>query len=194
MGVDFCMTGFRGFNRKKVTIVDVAERAGVSKTTVSRYLNGKYEYMSEQSRRRIAEAIEELGYRPSSLARSLKSRYRYVLGVVVADITDPYCAKLIKGIAERCAQAGYRLLFGDSAGDESRELEYIQDMLDQSVDGILLDPLDRKTGLLWELDDSEVELMVMERTDSAESIVEMGRLYVEELLRCLGQKQENRNI
>ena len=86
------MSGFKGFNRKKVTIVDVAERAGVSKTTVSRYLNGKYEYMSGQSRARIAEVIEELGYRPSPLARSLKSKYRYVLGVVMADITDPYCA------------------------------------------------------------------------------------------------------
>lgn len=189
MGVDFCMSGFKGFNRKKVTIVDVAERAGVSKTTVSRYLNGKYEYMSGQSRARIAEVIEELGYRPSPLARSLKSKYRYVLGVVMADITDPYCAKLMKGIAERCSQAGYRIMFGDSAGDRDRELGYIQDMLDQSVDGILLDPLDRETELLWELDDSEVKLMVMDRTESAESVVEMGRLYVDELLKCLGQKK-----
>lgn len=188
--MDFCMSGLK---RKKVTIVDVAKQAGVSKTTVSRYLNGRYEYMSEQSRARIAAVIEELGYRPSSLARSLKSRYRYVLGVVVADITDPYCARLLRGIAERCAQAGYRILFGDSAGDKSRELDYIQDMLDQSVDGILLDPLDRKTGLFWELDDSETELMVMERTDSVESIAEMGRLYVDELLLCLGKNGKSAN-
>lgn len=186
IGVDVRMSGCK---RKKVTIVDVAELAGVSKTTISRYLNGKYEYMSEQSRARIAEVIEELGYRPSLLARSLKSQYRYVLGVVAADITDPYCAKLLKGIAERCSQCGYRILFGDSAGDSSKEQEYIQDMLDQSVDGILLDPIDRKTALLWELGDNEGKLVVMDRTDSAESIVEMGRLYVDELLRCLGQKE-----
>ena len=61
--------------KKKITIVDVAEKAGVSKTTISRYLNGKYEYMSAESRERIGEVIAELGYRPNNLARSLKSKY-----------------------------------------------------------------------------------------------------------------------
>ena len=55
-----------GARRKKVTIVDVAAKAGVSKTTISRYLNGKFEYMSEESRQRIASVIEELGYRPNT--------------------------------------------------------------------------------------------------------------------------------
>ena len=72
-----------GVKRKKVTIVDVAAKAGVSKTTISRYLNGKFEYMSEESRQRIADVIEELGYRPNSLARSLKSKQSFLLGVIV---------------------------------------------------------------------------------------------------------------
>ena len=61
------------------------------------------------------------------------------------------------------------------------------------MDGILLDPLDRKTGLFWELDDSETELMVMERTDSVETIAEMGRPSVGELLLCVGKNGKSAN-
>ena len=59
---------------KNLTIVDIAKSAGVSKTTVSRYLNGQYEYMSEQTRERIKKVIEVSGYQPNKLAQSLKNQ------------------------------------------------------------------------------------------------------------------------
>lgn len=71
-------------NNKKVVIDDVAKLAGVSKATISRYLNGKFEYMSEKTKDRIKESIEELNYRPNNIARSLKSNKSKLIGVVIA--------------------------------------------------------------------------------------------------------------
>ena len=81
---------------KNVTIVDVAERAGVSKTTVSRYLNGKFEFMSEESRSHIAAVIESLGYRPNNLARGLKSKRTRLLGVVMGNVLP---ARLVSALS-----------------------------------------------------------------------------------------------
>ena len=74
-------------SHKNVTISDVARAAGVSKTTVSRYINGKYSLMSPETRERIAAVIEMSHYRPSSIAQSLKAKQSYQIGVVVADVS-----------------------------------------------------------------------------------------------------------
>ena len=72
--------------KETITIADIARQANVSTTTISRYLNGKYEYMSEQSREKIARIIKETGYRPNKMARGLKMQQSRVIGFVVADI------------------------------------------------------------------------------------------------------------
>jgi LacI family kdg operon repressor len=76
----------RGIPLKKVTMADVAKLANVSKSTVSQYLNKRYEYMSEETRKRIARAIEELGYQPNIIARSLKQKTTATIGVIVFNI------------------------------------------------------------------------------------------------------------
>ncbi len=92
--------------KKSITIIDVAAAAGVSKTTVSRYLNGKFEFMSSQSRERIAATIEQLNYRPNNLARGLKSKRSKLLGVIVSDIKNPFSSILLKGIGDCCERYG----------------------------------------------------------------------------------------
>lgn len=153
-----------GTRRKKVTIVDVAAKAGVSKTTISRYLNGKFEYMSEESRQRIADVIEELGYRPNSLARSLKSKHSFVLGVVVSDITSPFSPILLKGISDCCEQFGYRILIANSDDEPRKEHDYIMDMVDQSVDGIILNTTGGNEEFLREIADSGMHIVLADRT------------------------------
>ena len=81
--------------RTNVTIADVALRAGCSKTTISRYLNGKFEFMSAESKERIAAVIEEMNYRPNNLARSLKSSRSRLIGVIMADISNPFSSILV---------------------------------------------------------------------------------------------------
>ncbi len=71
---------------KKLTIEDVAQKAGVSKSTVSQFLNKRFKYMSEATKIRIAAVIEELNYQPNGLARSLKQNRTYMVGIIVANI------------------------------------------------------------------------------------------------------------
>jgi transcriptional regulator, LacI family len=82
----------------KITIDYVAKKAGVSKTTISRFLNGRYEYMSDATRENIKKVIEELNYRPNNLARSLKLNRSNLIGVLVSDIGNHFSSILVKGI------------------------------------------------------------------------------------------------
>lgn len=76
----------RSMTQKKVTITDIAKASGVSKTTISRYLNGRFDLMSPETRRRIESVIDVSGYQPSTIARSLKNKHSLLLGIVVTAI------------------------------------------------------------------------------------------------------------
>lgn len=91
---------------KKLTIDDVARRAGVSKSTISQYLNQRYKYMSEATRQRIAEVIEELDYRPNGLARSLKQNRTHLVGIIVADIDYTLSIQCVRAIESEPAEPG----------------------------------------------------------------------------------------
>ena len=80
---------------KTITITDVAKHAKVSKSTVSQYLNKRYEYMSEKTRKKIEETIEELNYQPNIIARSLKQKSTFTVGVVVANILHTFSTQII---------------------------------------------------------------------------------------------------
>ena len=153
-----------GAKRKKVTIVDVAAKAGVSETTISRYLNGKFEYMSDESRQKIADVIEELGYRPNSIARSLKAKQSFLLGVIVSDITSPFSPILLKGISDCCERFGYRILIANSDDEPRKERDYVMSMIDQRVDGIILNTTGGNDEFLREVADSGTRVVLADRT------------------------------
>ena len=121
-----------------VTIDKVSEVAGVSKTTVSRYLNGKFEHMSEKTRDKIKAVIQELDYRPSSIARCLKSHKTGLIGVIVSDITNPVAVKLIKGIIDHATQEGYQVVTATSDETSEKEQKYILSMTDRQVEGLII--------------------------------------------------------
>ena len=121
-----------------VTIGTVSEVAGVSKTTVSRYLNGKYEHMSEETKNRIRAVIEELDYRPNTIARSLKSQKTGLIGVIVSDVTNPVTVQLIKGIIDYSTHEGYQVVTASSSEKPAKEREYILSMVDRQVEGLIV--------------------------------------------------------
>ncbi|WP_349399024.1 LacI family DNA-binding transcriptional regulator, partial [Clostridium perfringens] len=94
----------------KLTINDIAKKAKTSKTTVSFYLNGKFDKMSPDTKRRIEQVIEETNYSPNIMARSLKLKKSNLIGVVVADITNPFSSNIVKGIGEITRRKGYQIL------------------------------------------------------------------------------------
>src|SRR5919198_1996056 len=80
------------------SLADISRRAGVSIATASRVLNGSSHPVSEATRNRVLAAAEELGYRPSELARALVKRTSRIVGVIVGDIVDPYFAEIARGV------------------------------------------------------------------------------------------------
>ena len=121
-----------------VTIGKVAEVAGVSKTTVSRFLNGRYEHMSEETKSRITAVIEELDYRPNAIARSLKSQKTGLIGVIVSDVTNPVTLQFMKGIIDYSTQEGYQVVTASSNENPEKEREYILSMMDRQVEGLVV--------------------------------------------------------
>jgi len=121
----------------KPTIIDVAERAKVSKATVSRVLNHNPQ-VKDEIRERVLRAIEELGYRPSAIARNLATNRSNVIGLILPDITNPYFPVIARGIEDAAHQLGYSLFISNTDNDPKREQEYIHKMVEQQVGGIVL--------------------------------------------------------
>lgn len=117
---------------------DVARRAGVSPAVVSYVLNNGPRPVAEATRRRVLEAIETLGYRPNSVARALRSRRTWSIGLVVPDNSNPFFAQLAHAIEDEAFAHGYSLLLGNASGDPAREESYLQTFQDRKVDGLLV--------------------------------------------------------
>ncbi len=123
----------------KVTIEDVARRAGVCKKTVSLVLN-QSGFVSEPLTQRVKAAIQDLGYRPNSVARSLRSQRTETIGVLITTIVSPFYPPVIHTI-ERClATAGLSILFANSGENEITEAALISLMRHKRVDGLLVVP------------------------------------------------------
>lgn len=125
---------------KKMTINDIAQLSKTSKTTVSFFLNQKFEKMSDETRQRIQEVIDETGYRPSTIARSLNSKKTKLLGVLIGDITNTFSNQIVKGIEHITKQKGYQIIVGNSNYDAKSEEDYIENMLNLGVDGFIIQP------------------------------------------------------
>lgn len=126
--------------RKKLTIKDIALKANTSKTTVSFYLNEKFDKMSYDTRKRIEKVIEETNYTPNIMAQSLKSKKSRLIGVIAADITNPFSNNIVKGIDDIARKEDYQIIFGNSNFEYINEKKYIERMLDMGVDGFIVQP------------------------------------------------------
>ena len=145
------------------TISDVAERAGVSKTTVSRFLNGQYDQMAESTRERIMAAVQELGYRPNRLAASLKTKRTYTLGAVVSNITNPFFAQVVQTIEDTAARSGYNLILSSTGDDPDKEARYVNVLRDRQVDGLVVATSGTALSLYKELYDRRFPVVLIDR-------------------------------
>ena len=122
-----------------VTIKDIAGESGVSVTTVSMVLNNgpSAQRISEKTRKRIRKIANELGYRPNLFARSLRSNRSHTLGVVVFDITDPYCAQILRGIENHLRPSGYFPVLSDLQNDREQFRPSLDMLLGRRVEGVI---------------------------------------------------------
>jgi LacI family transcriptional regulator len=124
-------------SRRKATLADVAERAGVSTSTASRALNG-HGGLAPATRAAVQDAAAELNFQPSALARSLRTQQTLTVGFVVPDVSSPFYAAALKGAQGRLEQAGYRVMLMDASLDVERELAALETLLSHQVDGLLV--------------------------------------------------------
>lgn len=125
---------------QKVTIKDVAELAGVSKSTVSRYLN--HGYISSEKQERVRRAIEETGFTSNFFAKRLKTKESKLIGIVLPRMDSVSVGRLLTGISRMLEPAGYQELLVVSHLDPAREIAAIHDLLQQGVDGIIVDSVE----------------------------------------------------
>ncbi|OZB98606.1 LacI family DNA-binding transcriptional regulator [Paenibacillus sp. XY044] len=120
-----------------VKIKDVAKRAGVSTTTVSRVLNGE-KYVREELKDRVNQAIDDLGYAPSQIARSLVRNKTNLLGVIVPDLTSSFYSTILSSIEQTAASNHYNLLVCNISEDIDKELKYLNIFKEMRVEGIII--------------------------------------------------------
>ena len=122
---------------RRPTIISVAERAGVSKSLVSLVMRGATN-VSEESRRAVLQAAEELGYRPNLVARNLAERRTRTLGVLVSDLHNPFFAGIVDAMQSAASELGLRILMGTGRRDSAEEAEVVESFLQQDVEGLVL--------------------------------------------------------
>lgn len=123
---------------KKLTINEIAERAGVSKTTVSFYLNGKTNKMSDETKRRIQHIIDETGYEPNAAARAMKAKSSGMIGVILGDLADPYSCQALKGLEDAAGSQNIQVMVAGSGMNFNSEKEIVERMLKMGAEGFVI--------------------------------------------------------
>ncbi|MCL4561382.1 MAG: LacI family transcriptional regulator [Chloroflexi bacterium] len=147
----------------KVTIKEVAKKAGVSASTVSRVV-GNYGYVGEKNRKKILAVIRELDYHPNAIARSMVKKSTSTIGLVITDITNPFFAYLARGVEEVAWQHGYTLILANTDEDLTKEQAIVSALLEKQVDGLILVPASSSpTPHLQEVLKREMPLTLVDR-------------------------------
>lgn len=148
---------------ERVTIKDVANKAGVSVTTVSRIINGHYEKMRPATRQKVEAAIKELHFFPTASARRLRTQKSHTVGVLVGDIGNVFSTLLAKGIGDVLQPVGYDIVLmntNNSLLSEKRSLERLYEL---QVDGIIVQPDSRYYKQFASIVDRNIPLVVVDR-------------------------------
>ena len=151
------------------SIMDVAKKAGVSITTVSRVLTNSPHPVNSKTRERVLLAAEALGFTPNALARALASDKTNIVGIIVGDASDPYFATIVRGISDEASQNGYLTFICNSDRVVENELNFLRLMRNYHVDGVIFAGggltdsayLAQFPGLLAEFDNRRVPVVVL---------------------------------
>ncbi|MCF7875461.1 LacI family transcriptional regulator [Candidatus Bipolaricaulota bacterium] len=146
----------------RVTMEDIAEKAGVSINTVSRALNDKPD-INDQTKKEVLQIAEQLNYQPNRFAKGLRSSKTSTLGVIVADIMNPFFSALLKGVEKAAREKGYSIIVQDTDEKFENEQSAIQTILAEQVDGLLITPVQTNQQTINELKHSELPFVLLGR-------------------------------
>ncbi|MXN89713.1 substrate-binding domain-containing protein [Flavobacterium sp. Sd200] len=149
---------------KKVSIKDVAQKAGVSIASVSYVLNNKVDSrISKETVDKVKKAAEELGYRANNIAKSLKTQRTYTIGLVVADIANPYFSQIARIIENESKQKGYTLIIGSSDENVQKFEGLINMFCDRQVDGLIIAPVEGAEDCLQKMQKQNIPFVFIDR-------------------------------
>ncbi|KGK86979.1 LacI family DNA-binding transcriptional regulator [Clostridium sp. HMP27] len=146
----------------KITIKEVAERANVSTATVSRVLNNNYP-VSDEVRDKVLKVVSELNYQPNGIARSLKNNKTNLIGIIVADISNPFFMKVGRGIESIVSKEGYNLIFCSTDESPDKEKKLLNMMAEKMVDGIIISPCSIDTVTVKNIMATGVKVVLVDR-------------------------------
>ncbi|WP_187774905.1 LacI family DNA-binding transcriptional regulator [Pedobacter sp. BS3] len=128
--------------KKKISINDIARELGISITTVSFILNGRAQEkrISENLVKKVQDFINEVDYKPNSLARSLRTGKTNIIGLMVEDISDPFFSTIARLIEEKSYQNGYKIIYCSTENDTAKTRELIKMYSERHVDGYIIVP------------------------------------------------------
>jgi DNA-binding LacI/PurR family transcriptional regulator len=175
----------RAFPRQ-VTIKDVARLSGVSPATVTRVMQGRNS-VREETRRRVEEAVDALGYRPDHIARALVTRSSRTIGLLLPSSGDSFWGEVAAGIEERASEDGYSVIFANAHGSPLRESQMIDLFVDKRVDGIVIAGAtgDPRTWLAGRVPRSPVVLVNWDAAFGTQDLAAATLLPVEEMIVAL---------
>ena len=131
----------KALNRRGlVTMRDVAKATGFSPATVSIVLNNAplARYIASGTKKKIEETAKRLGYRPNAMARFLRSKRSQSIGVMLTDVTDPFCTPILRGIENALYPLSYLPIFADAHNQRERFERYLEMLLERHVDGLIV--------------------------------------------------------
>ncbi|RMF01550.1 MAG: LacI family transcriptional regulator [Chloroflexi bacterium] len=147
----------------RVSIKDVAQRAGVSTATVSHVIN-QTRFVRDQTRQRVVEAIEELNYQPSAIARGLATNATQTIGLIISDITNPFFTAVARGVEDELNRHGYHTIFCNTDEDPNREDEYLRLLFAHQIDGLLIAPTGVQSDRLTRMAEADIPIVLLDRT------------------------------
>ncbi|RKQ32510.1 LacI family DNA-binding transcriptional regulator [Oceanobacillus halophilus] len=122
---------------KGLTINDVARKCGLSRSTVSRVINN-HPYVAKEKKEAVLKAMEELGYKPNSVAQQLRSNKTHAIAVLVPRITNPFYSRLIEKMETEASLLGYQIIICQTRYSKEREVDYLDMLRSRKVDGVIL--------------------------------------------------------
>ena len=147
----------------KVSIKDVAERAGVSTATVSHVIN-RTRFVRQETQQKVLNAIEALNYQPSAIARGLATNATRTIGLIVSDVTNPYFTAVARGVEDEINQHGYHTIFCNTDEDQAREDEYLRLLSAHQIDGLIIAPTGIRSERLIQMAETETPIILLDRS------------------------------
>ncbi|WP_053955480.1 LacI family DNA-binding transcriptional regulator [Inediibacterium massiliense] len=147
----------------KITIKDIARLAQVSTATVSKVINNKDEHISDPTRKKILNIMNEYNYIPNTAARSLVTKKTNTIGLIIPDIRNPFFPELARGVEDQANESGYNVILCNTDDDEEKEEKCVSMLIEKMVDGIIFTASSKRTGEFRRFKNNKIPIILVDR-------------------------------